>query len=513
MVKKPIRRFDPGLAFLLACLSFAALRSQNSHAATWYVNAASEGGNGSSDQPYSTIQAGVDVAQPGDTVLVAGGTYYETVKTQTSGVDSSNGITYYIYVIAAGDGPAVVKAQENFGFVIHTDHNYIWIEGFHITCGYGTSTAHGSGIRTFGSYGVFIHNYIYDNDVGVFCEGDGGSDESLNNRGNVIAYNVISDAGEAAVRMKRSSENEVMFNLMYHNGYRIAPDATVTYYGAKGNHIINNTIWDSKGAALQVYNGTNPDSNVACTECIIQDNIMARPAPGVLLTVDSKSAAESSNVYSHNVYWTPVPDEEVIWWGPEFSEGGVHLTVHKFAVFADSINAAIGEGSQFADPLFQAPFESKFDLLPGSPAIDAGSRLASEAVIPGPAGMPGASALTARMDQMLDGGVVDVGYHHEPYNYGTNPELDADFKLTLRPNPYSGYGAIIFTLPNVPSPRRINAKIYNVLGRLVDQIEVPDDAFNEFALHWNASNVANGVYYIVLNVNGKRIRDRIVLIK
>ena len=427
--------------------------------ATRYVFAGTHGGDGSSGRPFSTIQPGVNAAMPGDTVLVRQGAYYETVKTVRAGVDSTNGVIYYIYIIAEEDGPAVVKAQENYGFFIGRGHDFIWIEGFYITNGYSQTTAHGSGIRTFGSYGVFIGNHIYDNDVGFFSEGLGQSDESTNNRGNYFAFNIISNSGESAVRIKHSSENDIVFNLIYHNGYRLEPTGAIVYYCGLGNRIINNTFWNNAGVAVAAYNGTNSQDCIAAAGADVRDNIFARPDSGLLLSVDSHMIADSTSRYAFNLFWSPDSTAKLVHWGAdEFGQGGSFLTLDQFIEISSNLNSESGQGSFFADPQFFQAENNNFDLLLTSPAVDAGSVTAVEAK---------ADAVTAVITQEMDIGPVDLGYHHKPMIFSSNPDVNFPDEFTLYPNPYSGIGGLMFALPNSPYPRKISGEVYNIRGQRV----------------------------------------------
>ncbi len=500
----PLKNSIFGGFLLLGMIFVLAPQSQ---AKIIHVRAGAGGGNGSLANPYGFIQMGVNNADPGDSVLVYEGTYYETIKFENSGLEGTDGTIYYIYVIAAGDGPAVVKAQDNFAFLVNYQVDYIWIEGFHITLGYGTTTAHGSGIRTFGNYGVFIYNYIYDNDVGVFSEGTWSASESANNRGNYIAHNVISNSGEAGVRIKHSSDNEVAFNLLYMNGFRIEPAGAVTFYCGYGNRVINNTFWNNGGPAIHAYNGTGVDSCVASEGSDVRDNILARPDNGILLRVDKKTADEGSSVFWYNLFYGPNPGADLVSWGAdEWNVGGVLWTLSEFVSQADSVNPQNGLGTFFANPQFASPEDFDFDLMDSSRAINAGSRSAADAQ---------ADLLTALETQELDIGIVDLGYHHRPLENGINPQYSSNVQVFVSPNPYSGSGNLKFTLnlPNVNYQRRITGEMFDLQGRRVLQFRVPDNSSNTFNVRWNAQGLTSGIYFILVNVNGAKASERILILK
>ena len=68
----------------------------------------SDSASGSADHPYLTINKAASVAQPGDTVIIHGGTYREWVKPVRGGTSESNRITYR----AAPGEDVLVKGSE-----------------------------------------------------------------------------------------------------------------------------------------------------------------------------------------------------------------------------------------------------------------------------------------------------------------------------------------------------------------------------------------------------------------
>ena len=94
---------------LLAVFVSVVLESSGIWAATIHVSpTGSDSASGSADQPYRTINKAASVAQPGDTVIVHGGTYREWLKPIHGGTSESNRIEYR----AAPGETVLVKGSE-----------------------------------------------------------------------------------------------------------------------------------------------------------------------------------------------------------------------------------------------------------------------------------------------------------------------------------------------------------------------------------------------------------------
>jgi hypothetical protein len=131
-------------------------------------------GDGSYDNPYRTIQHGVDMASAGDTVRVLSGTYDERVAVEADGSDDA-----WINLVAEG---SVVL----YGFELY-DTDYIRIIGFEIR---HTTDAYRRGVLLYGtcSHIEILDNYIHDtNEAGILAHTD-STTQYVTVRGNSMYY-------------------------------------------------------------------------------------------------------------------------------------------------------------------------------------------------------------------------------------------------------------------------------------------------------------------------------------
>jgi hypothetical protein len=100
-----------------ACHALPELLEARRLLSTYYVaTGGSDDAAGSLDAPFRTIQRAADLAQPGDTVLVRGGTYRETVNPARSGTSSAR-ITFKPY---AGERVTISGADRVSGWATHS---------------------------------------------------------------------------------------------------------------------------------------------------------------------------------------------------------------------------------------------------------------------------------------------------------------------------------------------------------------------------------------------------------
>ncbi|QEG22731.1 DUF1565 domain-containing protein [Mariniblastus fucicola] len=161
---------------------FAALEPRNLLASLYVSPSGDDANVGSIDQPFQTINAAIQLAQPGDQVLIREGTYRETIQSVRSG-DAANPITIQSY----NGEEVVVSASE-------------------IVSGPWTETAAGSGIySTSTSHGLPTNFW------------SSGSDVSDSN-GNLIAR--VANVDTYSTRTVQSDQSSDVWNFF---------DQSVTY--------------------------------------------------------------------------------------------------------------------------------------------------------------------------------------------------------------------------------------------------------------------------------------------
>ena len=249
---------------LVVVCAFASLAD----AKTWYV--AKNGNNGwagSSSKPFKTIQKGLDVAQPGDTVLVRNGTYYEEVKFKRSGRSGK-----FIRLKAVNRHGAKIRSNKTYSIYANSK-DYIEINGFDIQNSFNQWYG-GSGITVEDSHNVRIyHNKI------KFC-GGGGIElkfvDSVTVEHNRVSfttkYNTYQTSGISVYQPKRFNNNDwqivIRYNRVHDNSHTVKNPYTNTVSDGNGI-IIDNTKGDDQSADFGVEG-----SGVSYNKWILVDSNM-----------------------------------------------------------------------------------------------------------------------------------------------------------------------------------------------------------------------------------------------
>ena len=377
--------------------AFTTLCPPSLPATTWVIYPDSTG-----DAP--TIQAGVDSAVAGDTVLVTAGTYPQIQQDDTgdySAVQMKSGV---VLISAEGPEQTIIDVDTTLVTrnitILHCDAGTV-VDGFTVT---GGDAFFGAGMYVVGGAprirgNVFLAAYggtggglaitdgaepvVSDNlfDQNVACCGVGGAiladGASPEIRGNTFVGS--SGFGGGAIAFLESSgvvaENEFVSNTGTNGGaiyiqssaievrdtlfvgnHATTEGGAVAFASSAGTRFINNVVTgnvaDGNGGGL-IVQGDSP--------------LVSRT------TITGNSAISGGGIYCHDNA-SPTVVNSILWedfayTGPEiYVDGSSSIEIS----YSDVENGWPGEGNIDEDPLFALPARRDYRLLWGSPCIDSG---------------------------------------------------------------------------------------------------------------------------------------------
>jgi len=347
-----------------------------------------------SGQPYATIQAGVDAAQAGDTVLVFDGQYRGFVVSRSG--TAGNRIT----ILAAGVGAVIDSANPGGEGVTINDSDYVTIQGFTVTGmpGYGIAThgatatspmrwleVRGNTVQNSGSaniylsevadsvieantatgsqssHGIYLANGGSDDTVlrGNRCSGNAKNGIHFNgdlsiggdglHSGLTIDGNILYDNVANGLDMDGVQDSTVVNNVIYNNGRNgvraFQIDAAA---GPRRLTIVNNTVSIPAGGGWAVKLSEDGGGHV-----IFNNILLAADGSSGSIAVANTSFSSESNI---------VVDR--------FSLDGDSTTISLASWRASGRDAASAIGT--AASLFVNAGGADYRLKVGAPAVDTG---------------------------------------------------------------------------------------------------------------------------------------------
>jgi parallel beta-helix repeat protein len=243
--------------------------------------------NGSPGNPYNTIQEAVDAAQPGDTVFVSNGTYYEDVyinKTinltgisrDNTTINSTNVMGIFVenadyvnitgFTVENGSWTGIRLIQSNYSLI---ENNRVENNNYGIEIAYSNNTLVKNNI-VLSSFSVGIevykssNNYIYNNTSSNEGHGIRLFTDSKNN---TVSENQVISNMRGIILTVRSDENIIRDNIIEANtqyGIRVS--------NSNENLLINNSLSNNQvGVRFSTTNGTNMFVNSSIASCIDND--------------------------------------------------------------------------------------------------------------------------------------------------------------------------------------------------------------------------------------------------
>jgi len=211
---------------------------------------------------FPTIQAAIDAANSGDTIIVREGTYVEEVKVnKTLAIRSEKGAELTI-VQGGGAGDVFAVTADN-----------VEINGFVIKDGI-------SGIKLFSSNNTISNNKINSNNFGVYA--------GENSQNNKIENNIISSNREKGIYLDYSSNNIITNNVISLNGMGES-DQGIFMTSSFSNDISKNEI--SENANGIFLGGEATKNNI-----ISENNIVLSKQMGIRFSYAMENTITKNNV-------------------------------------------------------------------------------------------------------------------------------------------------------------------------------------------------------------------------
>jgi len=305
---------------LAACLA-AALLSLNGEKALASATLTVPG-------EFPTIQAALNSASSGDTVDVSPGTYPENIDFHGKAVslESTGGASQTTIVAPGGTTVTIGPAGSIAGFTIS-----------------GGTATFGAGMAVSGSGTLIAHDIFQSNQ-----QGSGGF-------GAAIGGNSASPVIKQDLFTGNSCDSQFLSGV-------------IAFVNSSSPAIENNVFHDNPCRAINL---TLPEGNTP----IVINNTMVRNSVGV--RVDGRVPSAGEIVRNNIVVDNGVGLEVDFGSGPTWDHNLVFGNTQNYQGIADQTGT---NGNLSADPLFVNSGANNFRLLPGSPAIGAGSAVDAPSV-------------------------------------------------------------------------------------------------------------------------------------
>ncbi len=308
---------------------------------------------------YSTIQTAINAAANGDQVIVAPGTYAEAINLNGKNITvrSTQGPGETII-----DASGVNWALQEGSVISITDGQWAQavVDGFTVTGGRGQkigSVRHGGGLFVRFSNPT-IRNCVFSGNRagaggGVAILGSFGSLENCRMEGNIADYG--SNYGGGGLFLQ-TGQPRIINCVIEQNATAGSATgggvATLNSWGELTNCLIVDNAALS-GGAIRHTNG-----ELKLTNCTLAGNA-ATSGGGALHSATSQSVTDFSNC---------------IIWNNSSPQAELMLTNGAAANVAHSTvpGGWPGEGNIDSDPMFNGAESGAYDVLPGSPCVDAG---------------------------------------------------------------------------------------------------------------------------------------------
>jgi len=468
---------------------------------------------------YPTIQTAINASIPGDTVLVAVGTYSENIRFLGKAITviSEDGSEE---TIIDGSNPSHPDSASVMSFIDGEESDSI-LEGFTVTGGTGTKSGDnrmGGGILIIGSSPTISMNFVTGNSVasiqnsyggGILCTASSNPEINGNTITGNTAFSTDGNGYGGGICYTYESSPEITCNIILQNTSELGG-------GVYGKHtsqavILNNVICQNE-AFLGGGITCNPGSEPVIRNNVVCDNTAYLEGGGIRARV---STVTVSNCI---IRGNSAPQGCQIWVGDATSPPAYLFIEYTNVEYGqDSVwvgsgsSLEWGEGNTDENPLFETGSLSGYQLSEGSPCIDSGNPDAlyndpEDPLNPGYALWPALETITNDMGAYGgDGAGYWTGIDEEDL-----PSAGNGFSLLISPNPMSGCAVASFVLLE---SGWIAVEIFDISGR---QVIEQDEQFLLSGLHTVAldtSSFPGGIYFLRIRASERASASSFIVIR
>ncbi len=293
----------------------------------------SDGGSGTKEAPFRTIQQAASVASPGTLVSVAPGRYAGSIETGSSGTASER----IVYMSAEKWGAKLVGDGDLEAAWINAG-DYVDIVDFDITgSNEDAILEEGSNVRVIG-------NRLHDmKSVGAGTWSPGYALKNVDFIGNVVH-----DNGHHGLYPAHSG-GKVLNNIVYGN----ADYGIHCWHNCNKQTVSNNLVFENRAGGIIIGQGDSPNyGDVPADDCVVSNNIAVNNAE---TGIQEYGATGSGNRFLNN-------------------------SVHGNGGQGIDLKSGTEEGTITADPQLLDIENGDFRVSPSSPIIGKGTELGAPSV-------------------------------------------------------------------------------------------------------------------------------------